>query len=277
MGIRSYRRLGRVLCHAVLLFALTAPLWLWSGHTGLVAPGLPLAAAGVVCPALAAWIVARAADGPDGVATWWSHARPVASRLPGRVLLLSGALPVGATLISLMWQGTAARTEGLPFVALLAFTPVALAGAWLEEAGWSALATETLRPAWPLVPAALVIGVIWAVWHLIPLVQVGRSPAWIAWWVVGTLAMRVTLIWLYERGGHHVCAPALFHAVDNLCWQGQMTLGFEFDPRTHGVLMTAIAALVMAVNRRTVGRSRAIPGQATGRPTESPAGRRSST
>jgi membrane protease YdiL (CAAX protease family) len=139
----------------------------------------------------------------------------------------------------------------LPFITLLAFAPITLTGAWLEEAGWSAFAAETLRPLWPLLPAALLIGLLWALWHLIPLAQAGRSAAWIAWWTLGTLAMRVTLVWLYERGGHHVLAPALFHAVDNLCWQAQATLGFEFDPRMHALLMSGIAILIMARPART--------------------------
>lgn len=94
------------------------------------------------------------------------------------------------------------------------------------------------------------IGPIGALWHLIPLAQVGRSPKWIVWWVVGSLAMRVTLVWLYVRCDHHVRAPALFHAIDNFCWQGQTTLGAEFDPRMHGILMTGIAVIVITANGR---------------------------
>jgi membrane protease YdiL (CAAX protease family) len=241
-----------VLFHAVLVFALTLPLWLASGQLGLLAPGLPAAAVAVVCPALAAWIVARSTGGRAGVAAWWIHARPEFAMQRGWFLLLAGALPVGVTLISVLWLGAEAapHTRGLAPVALLAFVPAALIGAWLEETGWSALAAESLLQTWSLVPTALLIGVIWALWHLIPLAQVGRSPKWVAWWVVGTLAMRVTLVWLYARSDHHVREPALFHAIDNLCWQSQTTLEFEFDPRVHGILMTVIAAIVITANGR---------------------------
>jgi membrane protease YdiL (CAAX protease family) len=166
--------------------------------------------------------------------------------------MLAAALPVGVTLISMMWQGeaTASHTRALAPIALLSFAPAVLIGAWLEETGWSALAAETLLQTQSILPTALVIGVIWALWHLVPLAQVGRSPMWIAWWIVGTLAMRVTLVWLYARSDHHVHAPALFHAVDNFCWQGQMALGTEFDPRIHGILMTGIAVIVITANGR---------------------------
>jgi hypothetical protein len=65
----------------------------------------------------------------------------------------------------------------------------------------------------------------------------------------GTLAMRAPLIGLYERAGRHIHAPALFHAVDNLCWQGQTSLGLEFEPGTHALLMAAIALGVTVTAR----------------------------
>lgn len=245
-------RLGRVLLFAALTFAFTAPMWLVSGQVGLLAPGLPVAAVAVVCPALAAWIAERATGGPDGVAAWWTHAQPRTAMRRDGLLLLAGALPLGVTLISVIWQSpaTVLHAHGLTPIALLAFVPVALIGAWLEEMGWSALVAETLLKTWPLVPTALLIGGIWALWHLISLAQVGRSPNWIAWWIVGTLATRVTLVWLYARSDHDIRAPVLFHASDNFCWQGQMTLGVEFDPRIHGILMMVIATIVIAANGR---------------------------
>jgi uncharacterized protein len=251
MAALKSRPLARVLWHAAGVLTLTVPLWIWSGHAGPIAPGLPVAAIGVVCPALAALIVTRIFDGPAGVTAWWSHARPWA-RLPWAVLMLACALPVAVMLLSVLVQrpDLAGRAQGLAPLALLTFAPLALMGAWLEESGWSALATEALRPSWPLLPAALLIGTLCAMWHLIPLAQVGRSPAWIAWWTLGTLAMRVTLMWLYERAGHHTLAPTLFHAADNLCWQSQLTLGAGFNPEAHGVLMTGVTVLVCAAGTR---------------------------
>ncbi len=244
--------LGQVLAYAALVFALTAPLWLMSSKMRPLAPGLPAAAVAVVCPALAAWVFAQATYGSVGVAAWWKHAR---LELPARghwLLFLASTLPIGVMLISMIWQRgeTASHTRALAPITLFAFVPAFLIGAWLEEAGWSALAAETLLPARAVVSTALVIGAIWALWHLIPLTQVGHSPTWIAWWIVGTVAMRVTLVWLYARSDHHALAPTLFHASDNLCWQGQISLGAAFDPRMHSVLMIGIAIILVAVNGR---------------------------
>jgi hypothetical protein len=226
---------------------LTAPLWLLGAHGELLAPGLPLAALGVVCPALAALSTARLTGGRAGVASWWARARPVCEPRAAPLLLLAAGLPVGVAVLSLIWQGRAgaAPVHGLSAAGLLAFAAMALAGAWLEEAGWSAWTVEVLLPAGSAI-AALLTGTLWALWHLISLVEVGRSAGWIAWWTVGTLSMRMILVWLYRRGGHRVCAPALFHATDNLCWQAGMSLGATFNPQVHGLLMAALAALLMS-------------------------------
>jgi hypothetical protein len=34
---------------------------------------------------------------------------------------------------------------------------------------------------------AVPLRLVWAVWHVVPLLQVRRSPGWIAWWTLGTL------------------------------------------------------------------------------------------
>jgi hypothetical protein len=40
--------------------------------------------------------------------------------------------------------------------------------------------------------------VVWAVWHVIPLLSALRSLAFIAWWSLGTVALRVVIVWLYN-------------------------------------------------------------------------------
>jgi len=96
---------------------------------------------------------------------------------------------------------------------------------------------------------ASLIGVVWSIWHYVPLLQVNRPTVWIAWWTLGTVAMRVILVGIYLRGGRMVWAPTLFHASDSTCWRTQQALGVAFDPRIHGIAMTAIAVAMSALIR----------------------------
>jgi hypothetical protein len=54
------------------------------------------------------------------------------------------------------------------------------------------------RRGWRTSASSLAIGLIWAMWHYVPLLEAGRTPAWIAWWSLGTVAARVIIVWLYD-------------------------------------------------------------------------------
>ena len=49
---------------------------------------------------------------------------------------------------------------------------VAAAG---EELGWQGCAIERLRVPWNALEAAIILGAVWAVWHIVPLVQAHRA------------------------------------------------------------------------------------------------------
>jgi membrane protease YdiL (CAAX protease family) len=115
-----------------------------------------------------------------------------------------------------------------------------------EELGWSAYAFSSLQGRTAALRAAVVVGVIWAVWHWHPLVQAERSPAWILWWSLGTIASRVLLGWLCNNTGKRVLAPALFHATQNVCWQSFPRQGSHYDPQITGLLLTGVAIAVVA-------------------------------
>ena len=117
-------------------------------------------------------------------------------------------------------------------------------GAAGEELGWTGFALPALRARLSPLPAALVLGAVWAVWHFIPLVEAHRAPGWIAWWTLGTVANRVVMVWLYERAGRSLSGQVVVHAMSNLCWQLYPVQGSWFDPRIHGLVMAALAAIL---------------------------------
>jgi membrane protease YdiL (CAAX protease family) len=126
---------------------------------------------------------------------------------------------------------------------LLLFLGLAVAG-FFEEAGWSGYATDALQERRGPLAAALVIGLVWAVWHIVPLVQAHRQAGWIAWWGLGTVGSRVIIVWLYNHSGRSVVAAALYHAMSNLCWQLFPQRGSHYDPRYTSPLILAVAAVV---------------------------------
>jgi membrane protease YdiL (CAAX protease family) len=73
-----------------------------------------------------------------------------------------------------------------------------------EELGWSGYVIDRVQARWNALGAALLVGLVWAVWHWVPLMQAHRPIAWIAWWSLGTVALRVLIVWLYNNTGRSV-------------------------------------------------------------------------
>jgi hypothetical protein len=57
---------------------------------------------------------------------------------------------------------------------------------------------------WTPLRAVLLLGVIWALWHVIAMVQAGQSAAWIAWGCLDMAATRVLMVWIYNGAGKSV-------------------------------------------------------------------------
>lgn len=96
-----------------------------------------------------------------------------------------------------------------------------------EELGWMGYAIDRMQQRWSALRASVLLGLVWAGFHLVPLVQHGRSLGWIAWWCLSTVALRVLVVWLYNNTAKSVFAAALFHAMINLSYIGPF---LDFGP-----------------------------------------------
>jgi membrane protease YdiL (CAAX protease family) len=138
-------------------------------------------------------------------ARWWL----VALGLPVAVAAVSAvafAFEFGNLDLSLLPNRVARWLFGLLFISLV--------GGGNEEPGWRGYALPHLQRDYGALTASLVIGAVWAVWHL-PLyylpggMYAGKSFALFAPMV---LAFSVVLTWLYNGSGGSVPAAMLLHA-----------------------------------------------------------------
>jgi membrane protease YdiL (CAAX protease family) len=134
-----------------------------------------------------------------------------------------------------------------PILFALGFFLVAFVAALGEELGWSGYVIDPMQDRWNALTAAALLGAVWAIWHWVPLVQAHRSPTWIAWWSLGTVAQRVLIVWLYNNAGKSVFAAALFHAASNVSWQVFPNYGSHWDPRMDGLITAFVAAIVVFI------------------------------
>lgn len=87
-----------------------------------------------------------------------------------------------------------------------------------EEVGWMGYAFEPMENRWKGLYASLILGVIWAVWHLPLYILGGLEPQWmIIGQIISLIASRILIAFIFNNTGKSVFAAILFHAVYNLC------------------------------------------------------------
>ena len=205
-----------------LVFALSIPLWLIGAATGLqLVPGLPVSALMAFCPLIAAAILVYRKDGTAGVSALlrrsFDYDRIAAKVWYLPIFLLVPGLLVAAYGLMRWLQMPLPEPRFSALGALVLFVVFFVAGLG-EEVGWSGYATDPLQKRWNALAASLVLGAVRAAWHIVPLLQAHRALAWIAWWCLGTLGLRVLTVWIYNNTGRSVFATILFHDVCNVGW-----------------------------------------------------------
>ncbi len=232
----------------LLVFALSLPVWVVGAVTGLqLLPGLPASAVMFYAPVTAALILVyrerkivgvvallkRSFDAERIAAKGWYV--PIFLLMPCATLVTYGVMwmlgwPLAAPQYSLL--ATLAMVVGFFFAALC------------EELGWMGYVVDPLQERWGALGAAILLGLVWAVWHYVPLMQAHRSASWIAWWSLYTVALRVLIVWLYNNTGNSVFGAALFHAFTNV---SGIIFAYYYDPRITGTIIAVAAAIVIVV------------------------------
>lgn len=245
----------------LLLVALSVPFWVleWATPVQLL-PGLPLSGLMAFCPMLAAMLLVYGEDRRGGVIELLRRSFDY-ERIGAKVwylptlFLMPGVMLLSYAVMRLM--GTALPAPQFTAAAVAAMAVGFFAAALGEELGWSGYATEPMQERWGALGAGVLLGLAWAAWHLVPFAQAQRSPQWIAWQCVETVASRVLIVWIYNNAGRSIFAAALYHATLNLSQFLFPVYGSHYDPRVTGLILAFAAASVAVVwGPRTLARLR---------------------
>ncbi len=248
-GLKPAAKHRSPLTYFVLTFALSIPFWIAGALTDLqLLPALPVSAFGIICPVGAAAILVYRENGRAGVVALlqrsfdFKRVREPLWYLP-TILLMPAIMVVSYVAMRLI--GVALPVPQFSLATTLMLLVVCFIAAIGEELGWMGYAIDPLQDRFGALGGAGLIGVVWAVWHVIPLLSVQRSWEWIAWWSLGTLALRVIITWLYNNTGRSVFVAVLFHAMINVTWQLFPINGSYYDPRVTGLISAAVAVIVV--------------------------------
>ena len=225
----------------LLTFGLTWVVWVPR------AAGVPVGTLGQLwtwAPAIAALLAAALTGGRKAlgdllrrlvrwrVAWWWylvAILGPAAfSAVVAGVYVLAGG----------SWQAAAPAAFRLSIPALALFLVVLILTDGLgEELAWRGFALPRLLQRWPVVTASLILGLIWAAWHL-PLLWTEGAPlyGYPVWLLVADICAKSILFTLvFVRTRESVLIAVLLHASSNL---------FAVSPAIISNLRFAIFAMI---------------------------------
>ena len=242
-----------------LVFALSIPFWVLGVINPIqLLPGLPISALGAFAPALAAVLLVYQKERLPGVLQHLQRSFDF-KRIKNKnwylaIILINPAVALLAygimREVGVYLPNPTPLTLGI-FPLLIVFFIAGLG----EEIGWSGYATEPLQRTRGIIATGILLGFVGAAWHFIPLLQAQRSLEWIAWWSLGSISLRMIMVWLYMHSGKSVFAAAVFHAIINLSWQLFPNNGSHYDPRVFGLITLCFAIVLLAAERFLLKRS----------------------
>ena len=188
----------------------------WIAWPWVASAKIPLIMAGSFGPFLAAFALCWRAGAKQ--AAWQFGRRALRWRIPVGIVVLALLLfpALAALAISLHALGGGAPLTPLlswsqiPWIFLMMFF---IGGALQEEFGW-AYAIDHMQRRWPALPAAALLGVIWAFWHLPLFFIPGLTQPYLPFWsfVLTTTCFRILFVWAYNASRHSILTTLLFHA-----------------------------------------------------------------
>jgi membrane protease YdiL (CAAX protease family) len=205
----------------ILVFALSLPFWILG--TAVKVEGLPdnlpvTDVGATFVPLMAALILVYREDKFGSVKgllkktfdykrirnkLWYA---PIILLMPFLYLLTYGVMSLLGLPVPVEWH--------VPAVTPLLFVGFFMAAAG-EELGYMGYVIDPIQYRWSALTTGLVVGTLWALWHYPSMIQIGQSPALMAWGTLGTIAFRVLYIWLYNNTDKSVFGVILFHTISN--------------------------------------------------------------
>lgn len=230
------------------VFALSVPIWLIGGSQLPLPVNLPISALTAFIPLIAASILSYRQSGVTGVKELLTKAVDY-QKIQNKIWYI----PILLLMPFIYFLSYAImRLTGLPLpddptfpllmapVFFLLFFPAALG----EEVGWMGYAIDPMQRRWGALTAGIILGVMWALWHIIPDVQNQRTANWILWHRLSSVAFRVLIVWVYNNTGESVFAAILVHTMDTLSWSLFPNYGSHYNPFVTGVITWSTVAII---------------------------------
>jgi len=249
--------------YTALTYTISWSLWsVWAiGETGATLTGTTLFVLGGLGPFVASAILVRASD--RSLKAWFrdTFEARTALRYYALALALPVALLLGAAVIHVVFFDGVVTPDVLPGVVeyplFLGF--VVLFGGGLEEPGWRGYLLSALQETYSPFTAGLLVGVVWAGWHL-PLVFIPGTIQYtlpLGLYLLQLVELSILLTWLTNRVEGSVLPAILLHAGGNALLN-YYPVGGVAGATTPLGLGLLVAALTVAVLTLVIAAGRSL-------------------
>lgn len=246
-----------------LTFAFSWFVWVLAAAAGRRG-SLPLIALGGFGPSLVGVALTHIGRDARRARGFWKRIIDVTLIRPGWYAVICLTFPFLMAVAMLVDGATGGKPPGLgaalqtvtqPLAALRFLIIMILGGPLSEELGWRGYALDRLQTRWNALSSSLMLGCIWAVWHL-PLFFIkgtsqnamGFRAAPLVLFLMHILALSVFITWVYNNNGRSTLSAILMHFVSNFTVTIVCQLGGALPLRTNAILtLTYVLAAITVV------------------------------
>lgn len=239
----------------LLVFLFSIPLWLGASildATNIIPVALPFSALQFLTVILAAIIVTYQGGGSvRELLLRGFDFRRIDSPFWRIGIFIIMPLNIALSYLLISIAGAGAPEQMTPLISIPIFFLIYGISAYCEEIGWTAIMTNRLLDHYSVFRTGLLVGITWALWHLIPYFQTHNSPSWIFWQCVFTIIARVLIVEVFLLTSLSVFSTVVMHATYNVAFSLLPYYGSSYDP-FYMSLATLCTTIIISIvlNRR---------------------------
>lgn len=233
----------------LLVLVLSVPFWLLGGSQLPLPMTLPVSSFMWINPAIAASILLYKQSGFNGLKELWKKAldyRKIKDKIWYLPILLITPLIYFLSYIVMRLAGLPLPGQiQVPLLMVPVFFLMFFIPSIFEELGWMGYAVDPLQNRWGALKTGIILGLVWQMWHIIPLIQANYAAGWIVWHFLEGVALRILIVWIYNNTGKSVFATILVHDMVNISWSLFPNYGSHYHPFVTGLITIITTGIVI--------------------------------
>lgn len=226
----------------LLIFILSIPFWILGSFVDLkniIPINLPISALMLFCPLMASIILTKKEKPVNGLKPLFSRVldyKKASFFYNLTSIFMIPTLMLG-TYILMCFISITIPSPNIHLLDIFILSILFFIGAICEEVGWTGFITDPLQDKVGAIKTSLIIGFIWAIWHIIPYTQAHRSVMWIFWQCLSTIFLRFIILWLYNNTNKSLFIAILAHTSINISEFLFPNYGSHYDPFYFDILL----------------------------------------